>query len=121
MYRFAVALLQPYILLHVFCGLTVANLWRKRRETRGRLVLVTLAFVPLPRPSIPAVSHLAVGSLEWQSPPPGQRPADAEAIVVLSAGVTPPDDARGRAEPDEDGIRRCLHAARLYHQGKPCP
>lgn len=121
MYRLAVGLLQPYPLLFVLTGLAVANLWRKRRETRGRLTMLTLAFAALALTSTPAVSHLALGSLEWQYPPLDRRPADAEAIVVLSAGVIPPDATRGRAELDEDTIRRCLHAARLYHQGKPCP
>jgi uncharacterized SAM-binding protein YcdF (DUF218 family) len=121
MYRFAVDLLQPYPLLYLATGLAIANLWHRRRESRGRLAVVTLAFVALTLPSIPAVSHLALGSLEWQYPPAGGGPADGEAIVVLSAGVLPPDPTRGPAELDEDSIRRCLHAARLYHQGGPCP
>ena len=120
MYRFLVELLQPYTLLYLVTGLAIANLWRKRRETCGRLVVLTLAFVALTLPSIPAVSYLALGSLEWQYPPLEQRPADTEAIVVLSSGVIPQDATRTRAELDEDTLRRCLHAARLDHQGKPC-
>jgi uncharacterized SAM-binding protein YcdF (DUF218 family) len=121
MYRFLVDLLQPYPLLFLFTGLAIANLWRRRRETRGRLVVLTLAFLALTLLSTPAVSHLALGSLEWQYPPLQQRPADTEVIVVLSGGVILPDATRGRAELDEDSIRRCLQAARLYHQGEPCP
>jgi uncharacterized SAM-binding protein YcdF (DUF218 family) len=121
MYRFAVDLLQPYPLLYLAAGLAIANLWRRRRESRGRLAVVTIAFVALTLPSIPAVSHLALGSLEWQYPPAEGRPAGADAIVVLSAGVIPPDPGGGPAELDEDSIRRCLYAARLYHQGEPCP
>jgi uncharacterized SAM-binding protein YcdF (DUF218 family) len=114
MYRFVVDLLQPYPLLYLLTGLAIANLWRKRRESRGRLAVVTLAFVALALPSIPAVCHLALGSLEWQYPPAEQKPAGVQAIVVLAAGW-------GAAELDEDSIRRCRHAARLYHQGGPCP
>jgi hypothetical protein len=49
-----------------------------------------------------------------------ERPADARAIVVLGAGVVPPDGPRDRAELDHDSTLRCQHAARLYHQGRPC-
>jgi uncharacterized SAM-binding protein YcdF (DUF218 family) len=121
MYRFLVELLQPYPLLLLFSGLVLASLWRKCREARGRLGVLTLAFVALTLLSTPAVSCLALGSLEWQYPPAEQRPADAEVIVVLAGGVIPPGGTPGRAELDEDTIRRCRHAARLYRQGKPCP
>jgi uncharacterized SAM-binding protein YcdF (DUF218 family) len=50
-----------------------------------------------------------------------QRPADAEAIVVLSSYVRPPNDFRLHPELDEDSVNRCLKAAELYHQGAPCP
>lgn len=121
MYRFLVDLLQPYPLLFLFTGLVIANLWRKRRETRGCLAVLTLAFLALTLLSTPAVSYLALGSLEWRYPPAEQRPADAEVIVVLAGGVIPPGATQGRAELDEDTIRRCRHAARLYRQGGPCP
>jgi uncharacterized SAM-binding protein YcdF (DUF218 family) len=121
MYRFLVDLLQPYALLYLAAGLAIANLWRKRRESRGRLAVVTVAFVALALFSTPAVSHLALGSLEWRYPPLEQRPDDTDAIVVLSAGVIGPDEPGGRAELDEDTVRRCFHAARLYSQGRPCP
>jgi uncharacterized SAM-binding protein YcdF (DUF218 family) len=120
-YRSLVDLLQPYPLLFLVAGLALVALWRKCREARGRLAVLTLAFAGLALLSTPAVSHLALGSLEWQYPPREQRPADVEVIVVLSGGVIPPGATRGRAELDEDTIRRCLHAARLYHQGLPCP
>ena len=80
-------LLQPYLLLYLLAALALANLWRKRCETRGRLTVLTLAFVLLALASTPAVSYLALGSLEWQYPPGGQRPADTEVIVVLAAGL----------------------------------
>jgi uncharacterized SAM-binding protein YcdF (DUF218 family) len=82
---------------------------------------VTAAFAALTLFCTPAVSHLALGSLEWRYPPLEQRPDDAGVIVVLSAGVIGPDEPGGRAELDEDTVRRCFHAARLYRQGRPCP
>jgi uncharacterized SAM-binding protein YcdF (DUF218 family) len=121
MYRFAVNLLQPHVLLFLLTGLALALLWRSRREPRGRPVFLALSFGALVGVNTPAVSHLALGSLEWQFPPLEQRPADADAIVVLSSGLLPPVASGGRAELDEDSLRRCLFAARLYHQGRPCP
>jgi uncharacterized SAM-binding protein YcdF (DUF218 family) len=121
MYRLAVDLLQPYPLLFLVTGLAVARLWQRRREARGRLVFLTASFAALTLVSLPAFSHLALGSLEWQYPPLEQRPDDADAIVVLSAGVIPADSTRREAALDEDSLRRCRHAARLYHQGRPCP
>jgi uncharacterized SAM-binding protein YcdF (DUF218 family) len=121
MYRFAVTLLQPYPLLFLVMGLALARLWQRRREAWGRLVVLTAAFAALTLISLPAFSHLALGSLEWQYPPVERRPADADAIVVLSAGVFATGPTGSEAAMDEDSLRRCRHAARLYHQGGPCP
>jgi uncharacterized SAM-binding protein YcdF (DUF218 family) len=121
MYRFAVNLLQPYLLLYLLTGLAIANLWRKRRETRGRLLCVTVLFGTLTLLSIPAVSYLALGTLEWQYPPVDQRPAHVDAIVVLAGGIRPPDAIRSQSEMDQNTLYRCLHGAELYHQGPACP
>ena len=120
MYRFAVNLAQPYALLFLLSGLALVRLWR-RREPRGRPVLLALSLAALVALSTPAFSHLALGSLEWQYPPAGPRPADADAIVVLSGGARAAEATGGEVELDEDSFHRCCHAARLYHQGKPCP
>jgi uncharacterized SAM-binding protein YcdF (DUF218 family) len=102
-------------------AVTVVCLWRRRRETKRFLWLVTVPASILLLFSIPAVNHLLVGSLEWQYPPAGERPPDCGAIVVLDAGVRFPDAGRPEAEPDLDSMRRCVHAARVYHQGPRCP
>jgi uncharacterized SAM-binding protein YcdF (DUF218 family) len=115
MYRWIVDLLQPYALAYLATGLAIANLWRKRAGRPRWLALVTVAFLLLTALSMPAVGYLAVGSLEWRYPPLEQRPEDTEAIVVLAGGT------RGERELDEDTLRRCLHAAELYRQGRPCP
>ena len=121
MYEFVTSLAQPFLLLHLLVGAAIVNLWRKRRETRGRLLLLTLAFAGLTLFSTPAGAYLAVGSLEWHYPPADARPDGAGAVVVLAAGLLPADGTRLRAELDEDSRARCLHAARLYRQGPPCP
>lgn len=121
MYRFAVNLLQPYLLLYLATALALVALWRRGHASRGRLAALTAGFLALALLSTPAVSHLALGSLEWRYPPAGGRPADADAIVVLACGVIPPGPAGGPGELDEDSVRRCFHAALLYREGTPCP
>jgi uncharacterized SAM-binding protein YcdF (DUF218 family) len=119
---FALAyLLQPYVLVLILQGLALANLWRKRRETHARLLGLTVAYAVLIVLSLPAVSYLAFGSLEWQCPPLDRRPGDAAAIVVLGGGVLTPDAEPSEADLDSSSMYRCLQAARLYHQGQPCP
>jgi uncharacterized SAM-binding protein YcdF (DUF218 family) len=121
MYQTITSLLQPYPLLLLLLGLAIANLWRKRRETRRRLLVLTALFVTLTLLSTPAVGHLALGTLEGRFPPLEQRPADAEAIVVLADGVNLPDEPGGPAEPDSGTMHRCRHAAELYQRGAACP
>ncbi|MHB1033369.1 MAG: YdcF family protein [Pirellulales bacterium] len=120
MYRFVADLVQPYPLLYLFALLALANLWRKRCESRRRLLLLTVPFAFLATLSLPAVAHLALGSLEWRYPPSLERPEVVDAIVVLAGGAYVPDATRPWAEVADDTLYRCMHAARLYHRGKPC-
>ncbi len=121
MYDLLVALCRPYTLLFLCLTAALMVLWIRRRETRRRLLLVTVPFLGLVAVSTPALAFLAVGTLEWRYPPLNQRPADTQAIVILAAGLLPPDQTRPHAELDEDALKRCLHGAQLYHQGAPCP
>src|SRR5262249_4883172 len=63
----------------------------------------------------------ALGSLEWPYPPSSEIPDEAEAIVVLSGYVRPPDATRTRAELGADTLYRCLHAVTLHHKRRDCP
>jgi uncharacterized SAM-binding protein YcdF (DUF218 family) len=121
MYRFLVELLDPYLILAVLTGLAILALWVRRRESRWWLSLVTIPFVLLWVLSTPAAAYLALGTLEWDYPPTYDRPDDAQSIVVLSGYVRPPDDVRTEPQLGEDTLYRCLHAARLYRAGPPCP
>jgi uncharacterized SAM-binding protein YcdF (DUF218 family) len=114
------ALLEPFTLFYLLLLVALLNLWRKPRPPRRRLLLLTGAFAGLTGACCPLVAYLALGSLEWRYLPLEHRPADAQAIVVLSSGVLPPDGPRTQPELDHDSILRCQHAARLYHQGPPC-
>lgn len=120
MYRLLAVVLEPFTLALVLTALATANLWRKRVETRKRLLFVAIPLAALAVLSTPAVSYLAVGSLEWAYPPQETRPEGIDAIVVLSGSVRPPDAIRREAELGEDTLYRCLHAAHVYSQGKPC-
>jgi uncharacterized SAM-binding protein YcdF (DUF218 family) len=113
--------LQPYTLFVLLTGLGLANLWRRRRDSRGRLALVSAPYAVLVGLSLPISGYLALGSLEWGYPPPpaqGSRP-DAQAVVVLAGNIAPPDSVRRQAELGHTTVYRCAHAAELYHQGAP--
>ena len=120
MYRFFVSLLTPLPILCLLLAVGLIVLWRSRRASRGQLLWLAIPLVLLVLSTLPAVSYLALGSLEWAYPPEDGRPADAQAIVVLAGYVRPPNDLRPEAELGQDTYSRCLHAARLYRQGEPC-
>jgi uncharacterized SAM-binding protein YcdF (DUF218 family) len=113
-------LLQPFTLMFLVSGVLLLSLWRRRQERRRRLVLLTAAFAVFTLMCLPAVAHLALGSLEWWYPVLHRRPADVEAIVVLSSGTRLPAEGGVPAELDEDALERCIKAAEMYHHGKRC-
>jgi uncharacterized SAM-binding protein YcdF (DUF218 family) len=120
MYQFFVQLLQPYSLLFVVIAIAIVLLWRRRVASRRLLMLLTVPMILLTAANLPVVADLAVGSLEWSYPTTYDRPDDIEAIVVLCGYVRSPNDQFPEAELGPDTLYRCIHAARLYHQGKPC-
>jgi uncharacterized SAM-binding protein YcdF (DUF218 family) len=121
MYQFILALAQPYTILLLLMAVAIVNLWRKRRETRRRLLPLTVLFMALAVLSTPAVAHLVLGALEGQPSLVAQRPGDAEAIVVLAGGVNLSDETGAGAEPDSSTMHRCRFAAELYRRGPACP
>jgi uncharacterized SAM-binding protein YcdF (DUF218 family) len=114
-------LIDHFMILFLLMGLAIANLWRRRRETRARLLGVTVAYLGLAMVCTPAVGHLALGSLEWHYPPLERMPSDAEAMIVLSGNILYPDARRTRAELGESTLHRCLYAAMLYRQCRVRP
>src|SRR6266851_3252811 len=113
---FFVELLKPYPILMLALGLGLVRMWYKRRETRGRLLLVTVPFIALVVFSLQPIEYLALGTLEWKNKPLATRPKDAQAIVVLAGGATPANPWRPQPELDSETLYRCLCAARLYQQ-----
>jgi uncharacterized SAM-binding protein YcdF (DUF218 family) len=122
MYQLLIKILDPFLLLFLVSALGVANLWRPIPATRLRLWLATVPFLALVFVCLPATAHFALGALEWRYPPCLRRPADVEAIVVLSGYLRPPDPKHGRFHPElwYDSADRCRLAAHLYHDGSPC-
>ncbi len=116
MYRLVATLLEPYTLLCLLTGLALVALWRGGRAGR-RSWAVAAPFGVLLLASTPAVSYVALGSLEWQNPARPERPADVGAIVVLGGGMTVPDGP----QLGEDTLARCVAAARAYRRGGACP
>jgi uncharacterized SAM-binding protein YcdF (DUF218 family) len=121
MYRTVVDLCRPTLLLYLLVVLAVLNLWRKRQESRRRLLFATIPLLLLSVFCMPITTYFALGTLEWPYPPLDERPSQAQAIVVLSGDLRLPDDVRRKPELGEDTLYRCLKAVELYRQGKPCP
>jgi len=121
MYLFIVNLLQPFTLLFLMAAITLANLWRKDWEMRRRLLWLTIPFILLALFCTPAMAFLAARMFERHYPPLPERPDHAEAIVVLSGGVCPPNKNQKQSRPSYRTLLRCLRAAELYRQGIPCP
>jgi uncharacterized SAM-binding protein YcdF (DUF218 family) len=48
-------------------------------------------------------------------------PEDAEAIVILSGAIHPPDHIRTKAELAPDTLYRCLHGLKLHEKAPDCP
>jgi uncharacterized SAM-binding protein YcdF (DUF218 family) len=108
-------------LLFVATALGLGWLWYRRRETRSGLLAVSAPFAALGVISLPAVAHLALGTLEWRYPTSITSPDGAGAIVVLSGSLAPADGVRGRAGLGDDTLYRCLHAAEVYRRAGPLP
>jgi uncharacterized SAM-binding protein YcdF (DUF218 family) len=122
MYHALEDLLRPSVLLFLFLGLAIANLWRKRRESRGRLVAVTVPYVLLYLMFMPVIDYLILIPLERPYPRTTKLAERPEVLVVLSGYIYAPDDGDAeRVELGVDTLARCIHALRLYRKFHRCP
>jgi uncharacterized SAM-binding protein YcdF (DUF218 family) len=112
---------NPLPVLLFLLGVALANLWRKRREERRRLLAITAPYLLLVLFSTPAFVYYCRGLLEWQYPPLRELPEGVEAIVVLGSSVQREAEAPGGFLLDEHARNRCECAAGLYRRGKPLP
>lgn len=116
MYHFFSSLLQPYTILLLLALFAVGRLWRRRTETRRRLLLATVPLALLTICSLPVVGYWALASLEWQYESVDRVPDGVETIVVLSGYAFPPDPSRPEPLLGIDSQLRCLQALRLYRE-----
>lgn len=107
MYQLGKHLVNPYFLLVVALGVILACLWYRRREGKWMLWALTAVYAGLVALGTPVAAHFAIRSLEGMYPELEQRPPETSAIVVLSGG-------------ERTSFYRCLRAAQLYRQGRPC-
>ncbi|HEY7314566.1 MAG TPA: YdcF family protein [Gemmataceae bacterium] len=121
MYHLVGELLQPFVLLYLLAGLLLLALWRRGRERRRMMLVLTITFAVFYLCATPLMSYLALGSLEWSQPPLDQRPTDTPAIVILAGYARSAAGENRPPELGEDTLSRCLEGARLYRQGDPCP
>ncbi len=123
LYRFVNFLMNPFLLLVLLVLLTQGNLWRRRLESRRRLILAALPLLGLLILCTPAVGHLAFCTLEWQVSAENVRQAEpnAEAIIVLGGYILSVDDNRPRPLLGPDSLYRCFHAVEVYRRIGPCP
>jgi uncharacterized SAM-binding protein YcdF (DUF218 family) len=121
MYQTLLHLFDPYTVCCLLLAVSLVLLWRKRRDIRGRVWLVTVPAVGMIVMSFPWVGHLGLASLEWQFDRLEERPANTQAIVVLAGQILWPNALRRQAELGMNTTMRCIEAARLYHQGRPLP
>lgn len=121
MHRIGSLFLSPFLLCYALLAAGVICLWFRRRETRARLLLVTVPLVAMTLLCTPAVSHLCFGSLEWFYPNRSPDLHAVQAIVVLSGYAILVDEGERRAVLGEDTLWRCMHAAEIYRRGARCP
>jgi uncharacterized SAM-binding protein YcdF (DUF218 family) len=115
--RFLEYLFRPTFLLSVILVAAVANLWRKRRETRWRLFWVTAPLVLLAVISMPWAADLALGSLEWQYDPVMPELVPGAAIVIASGPTVPNlEEDHHKVELSNDSFYRCMRALGLYQK-----
>jgi uncharacterized SAM-binding protein YcdF (DUF218 family) len=120
LYYVMTALLKPFMWLVLLVLVLLLRLRREWVSNRRLVNVLTVLTLLLYLFCTPAVSYFAKGTLEWRYPPLTKRPDDTQAIVVLSAGIVPPDAIRPRARLNYASLTRCLRAAELYHAGPPC-
>jgi uncharacterized SAM-binding protein YcdF (DUF218 family) len=121
MYAFFSQLADGFLLLMLALGVGLFVRWWRAdggRRLPGWLLLVYLLLWLF---CMPLTAQYAAAWLEDGYPPLEERPAEAQAIVVLGAGTIPPTDIDSQTRLTESGLRRCLRAAELYLQGHPCP
>jgi uncharacterized SAM-binding protein YcdF (DUF218 family) len=120
MHAFLKDLVDPLTISFLLLACGLFRLWWKYPDARKSLRWFLAGYVVAWLSCTNAVAFLAAGSFEWQYPPVVEMPSDAEAIVALSGGVHASGDLLPESWPNDGTLRRCMMAARLYHDRR-CP
>ncbi|HET6423520.1 MAG TPA: YdcF family protein [Planctomycetaceae bacterium] len=115
------SVLQPFPLLVLGLGFTLALAWRRFSDQRKSLRWPTVFYVLLLLDCLPFVGWLTAGTLERWFPRIEHRPDNIAAIVVLGGGILPPAEDGEPTRPHVHSLQRALRAAELYHEGPRCP
>jgi uncharacterized SAM-binding protein YcdF (DUF218 family) len=116
-----VQLLEPFTFCYLLTMIGLIALWRTSLVPRRRLKLFTALFALLTLVCMPAVTHLALGTLEWRYLPPAEIPIAPEAIVILGGATISSGDGAPFDLPAYDTLIRCIKGANVYRSVARCP
>lgn len=117
-YWFVSNLLSPFTVLMLILGVVV--FW-PQRPPKPRRRWLKVSYLLLYLYCTPLVTSCSIWWLESQFPRISRRPDNIDAIVVLGGGALVAGPVDEGAYLTENSWSRCHTAAKLYHQGPPCP
>jgi uncharacterized SAM-binding protein YcdF (DUF218 family) len=120
MYQLLSHFVDPIYVLCLLAGLLLVRRLRKGKEARRSLqgfLALTVVILVL---NLPVMNRLLLRTLEGDYLPLAERPADTDAIVILSGYLSHPPAPGLAPELGEDTLVRCLRGYELYRQGAPC-
>lgn len=121
MYLFLVDVLAPLPVLFGVWAVVTVVLWRRYASARRVLVMQVVALLPIVLYTLPAVVYVTYSVWEWGLRPAGPE-TEFEALVVLGGGIAPEREGQaGVQRLGDDTLKRCLHAAAVYHRKGGCP
>jgi len=112
--------IQPLLTLFLLVfALETYRLWRQLK--RGKPVLLGVAVIGLFLFSWLPFARMVLRPFEERFPPRASPAGDAQAIVVISGVMSPPNPATHEHFVGSDTYLRCLYAAWLYKHWHPLP
>ena len=114
-------MLEPYTIAMSTIGLLTLFTHRRSVKHFGKArLLLSISVSALLLISLPCVSFLAAGSLEWQVANP-TRATDRPAAIVILSGYMRDSENVLETPLGDDTIRRCLVGLSLYRHNGPLP
>lgn len=104
---------QPTFLLYAALGVAIAWMWRKRTESRKKVLALTIPYVLLGLATTRVAGYWVQATLASPYPPIARLPDDAEAVVVLAGYAFTSSNVYQHADLGSDTLHRCELAAEL--------